>query len=508
MDKARELLNMGMLKGFTRSKSSDDAAASSFDTTRRLLSLPPGSSIAFAPSKPVPLSRSVSVAEPRPQNTQIGNLLSVDGRLMIPTGIKPTIATRLLTPAVEKEPSSQAVSPNPSAGQSLIKKLQPVIVPPSMSSRQILARPKESNLKKTISVILNSSNSSTTPISTVTSTPPVVINPNTKSYSNIAAMTLAQRMQSDNSNSSGKRGDVTPLISTSEVLSTVSGSLYATASAATAGQSATLTTVYPASIAVANIIAKDKLTTVSSSPIQATVDTSIKLQQSADAGREINVLPAPRVAENISLKQPAVIQTVFEGNKQDMETANTVVYRLEGADQSITLQPSTSVGVGSESSSVITATGNTSIVCTSAVDTKEGIVCTTSTKDAGKAQVSVSEKTVSVQLKAVVSRSTEESSSNSAKQTRNKTADKLPVNVEPPKLAAKPVIEETKAGIDCLDSTAMEVLSPGASSTLSAHSLQAYTDVDIMPHIVDDMSIIVPGSSMFNPETEEVLNDQ
>ena len=153
MDKARELLNMGMLKGFTRSKSSDDAAASSFDTTRRLLSLPPGSSIAFAPSKPVPLSRSVSVAEPRPQNTQIGNLLSVDGRLMIPTGIKPTIATRLLTPAVEKEPSSQAVSPNPSAGQSLIKKLQPVIVPPSMSSRQILARPKESNLKKTISVI-------------------------------------------------------------------------------------------------------------------------------------------------------------------------------------------------------------------------------------------------------------------------------------------------------------------------------------------------------------------
>lgn len=213
MDKARELLNMGVIKGIERSKAGD--IIGNYETTRQLLSLPPGTPISFTnaayigssssthsigssrrgsgsnqssdthlPTTGITVSATAATATPTTITLQssggaqqIRQLLSIDGRLVYPaaTTTRPRSISTNSSPS-EKGPSPAGPSPvpavsvplNSSPGKSLIKRTptpiavsSPQIV--SAVSRQLLRSPSlENPTNKAISIVLNSNTSKAT----------------------------------------------------------------------------------------------------------------------------------------------------------------------------------------------------------------------------------------------------------------------------------------------------------------------------------------------------------
>lgn len=161
MDKARELLNLGVLKGYTQSR----VVGGSYETTRHLLSLPPGASFTLSSGQ----SASVSGAATRPTSSsnsestggsqQIRHLLSMDGQTVVPSSMKYKVAASNL-----ESPSKTALpkrNTSPSPGQSLIKKVK--VSAGSSISRQLLAASDGSG-SKTISLVLGSTKAGDTPV--------------------------------------------------------------------------------------------------------------------------------------------------------------------------------------------------------------------------------------------------------------------------------------------------------------------------------------------------------
>lgn len=214
MDKARELLNMGVIKGFERSTATKTGEIiGNYETTRQLLSLPPGTPISFTNAAYVGSSSSThSVTSSRrgslsnqssdtnipstaattttPSTVvtpttityqssagaqQIRHLLSIDGRLVYPSGS----TARSRSVSTNSSPTEKApATPSPvitvpttqhsSPGKSLIKKAQSVSVTMTMTSggsphivsavsRQLMQSPAQENpTNKAISIVLNS----------------------------------------------------------------------------------------------------------------------------------------------------------------------------------------------------------------------------------------------------------------------------------------------------------------------------------------------------------------
>ena len=217
MDKARELLNMGVIKGIERSKAGE--IIGNYETTRQLLSLPPGTPISFNNAAYISSSSSThsigssrrgsgsnqssdtnihstgitmsTVAATGTPTTitlqssggaqQIRQLLSIDGRLVYPSAATTVRPRSVSTNSSPTEKGSSPVGPspvptatvplNPSPGKSLIKKTststlsatgasQQIV---SAVSRQLLQSPSlENPTNKAISIVLNSNTSKAT----------------------------------------------------------------------------------------------------------------------------------------------------------------------------------------------------------------------------------------------------------------------------------------------------------------------------------------------------------
>lgn len=152
MDKARELLNLGVIKSFTQSR----VLGGSYETTKHLLSLPPGASFTLnsaSPSTTITGTAAQSVnsipTESTGSSQQIRHLLSMDGQAVVPSSMKhrasPSNTDTSSKPALAKQNSS------PSPGQSLIKKVK--VSTASSISRQLLTSTDVSG-SKTISLVL------------------------------------------------------------------------------------------------------------------------------------------------------------------------------------------------------------------------------------------------------------------------------------------------------------------------------------------------------------------
>lgn len=561
LEKARELISRGLFKSISRSKSADGVLGHNYDTTRHLLSLPVGSTINFAAaSNTVQVSKAESgvSGEMRLASAgQIRHLLSLDGKIMLPSAIQPSLTPRPTTAVADRGISPQQSSHSLSPGQSLIRRLQTSsTVTPSSASRQILAKPQDSSLKKTISVMLNSSRSSAPSTSPGVSAPAaVIINPNTRTYSQASdtknallstATTIptlpgvSKQMVAINEESTTpvtetsadaveSSADSDSTRSASEADSEVvrSGATENTVSQSPAVPTSTVTvssgqnvlstsqipttyilrestempdfdviqtcTISKTSSAVYLPSASKTCTTIYSSSIGSLPATrslpalnSPCSSDSLPALRSAPVLSGPDTTDSL----PAVSHSLTDSSVPTVnESCQALITPPEPAHTSDAMHS-------------VPNQGGVDSTAASQIDAKAGHSGSGSPSLMGSGSPSLM-KDVGVNSQSPVKSSTATPTKDLADKARPVTPDKE-VSSLPSRAESK---VEVTTSIDCLDNQRMEVLSPGALSTLSAISGQCYTETEILPHIVDEMSIILPATSMFNPETEGILDN-
>lgn len=493
VEKARELLSMGVLRSLDRSKSVDDGAKGGFETTRQLLSLPPGSTIGFASgtkSNAPKRMATMPAADVDPTGSQhIRQLLSVDGRLVLSGKCKPNSVTRTISPTT---PVAEAIPRPPahklSPGQSLIKRLQ------TSAPRQLVTHltPKDSHAKRTISVVLNSSTaappSHSVTVPAVASRKALVITPQTMNQRRHTT-DVSRLVPVSISFDSGRKA---PLVSKGIILQerAVGGLIDSTVTNISANKSSTTTEKY----LIAPSVVDDKLlntvhppSTCGRSPADSAA-AHLKLEN-----RVANSLPSPPALSTTLPKQQIrrIPIIVDDCNKTTVTATDQKLLNSELHKLPAVIKPKISNSIASET--VPVTDSNTATKVLPAKMVKDVTISPSSALPSIKstfAEADVQGEDVKVQKLSPVMASLQS----------DVQAD-APDNVD--KLLHTKIDKDDKdrPGIDCVDTQTFEVLSPDASSTLSAHSTQGYHEPDAMLQLGHGSSILLPSTSILNPET-------